>query len=735
MEPRIATLLGDSPLERPAADALWLPPPSTVQRRSHPVEPITANDRTRSGTTSSSTTLPAQNHHQHSPSQQPAPQRQKPSAPIGDVLNTVKPFSGRLSDLLLDPSPQQLPKRKRDDDAAAKPLPTAPENSLLMLPKPHQQPKKNTKRQRIPPLLQGLHQVPPQAQSRLFPPITSETDTFGRDMGDTIPLRPAGGSKSAKEPSNEASTGSTPMNTPARTPEEAREKEGAKLASGPIGDKENRSGTNAAPGKTKELKKRNKWSDEETKDLLVGVSKFGIGSWKKILQCPDYTFHHRSAVDLKDRFRTCCPGEGLKPRKSKRKSNAHEVTSPDATSLPTPTSTSGSDDPTAPETPNPTSTSRKNRGDSHRKGPAELREMGIHSAFTRTVHRRERRTFTEQDDENLLKGFNKYGSAWHLIRGDVELGFSARQPTDLRDRFRIRYPERFAKAGYKLKAKDERMLKEKENAENQDARSIQPPTNSATTSIPRPGDSTTDVSLPNLNSTASSTSNLMPLALRGSFLTSFADPLQDYADLASEQDGDPSRSPITLSRNILEWVDAHPSQMSGANLPPLSTFVTDPSSSIHYTTDGLHINPSLTLDLPMALLNSTVLPSTSQVQPQQSAPSRLLEPPQHTSATSMAPPTTLAATSKHGDPLLHTSNLPRIMLPRVPASGSRNAVHNLPPPTELLSVETDGRGDGQSGGSEGELPFMLGSGATLAPMNGNGGREMLTLERGLLRDV
>ncbi|KAK3217605.1 hypothetical protein GRF29_1g3641102 [Pseudopithomyces chartarum] len=561
MEPRIATLLGDSPLERPAADALWLPPP-----------PPSSAGRILSSPLLRTT---------HSPSQQPAPQRQKPSAPIGDVLNTVKPFSGRLSDLLLDPSPQQLPKRKRDDDAAAKPLPTAPENSLLMLPKPHQQPKKNTKRQRIPPLLQGLHQVPPQAQSRLFPPITSETDTFGRDMGDTIPLRPAGGSKSAKEPSNEASTGSTPMNTPARTPEEAREKEGAKLASGPIGDKENRSGTNAAPGKTKELKKRNKWSDEETKDLLVGVSKFGIGSWKKILQCPDYTFHHRSAVDLKDRFRTCCPGEGLKPRKSKRKSNAHEVTSPDATSLPTPTSTSGSDDPTAPETPNPTSTSRKNRGDSHRKGPAELREMGIHSAFTRTVHRRERRTFTEQDDENLLKGFNKYGSAWHLIRGDVELGFSARQPTDLRDRFRIRYPERFAKAGYKLKAKDERMLKEKENAENQDARSIQPPTNSATTSIRDPA---------------------IPLPT----------PLQDYADLASEQDGDPSRSPITLSRNILEWVDAHPSQMSGANLPPLSTFVTDPSSSIHYTTDGLHINPSLTLDLPMALLNSTVLPSTSQ---------------------------------------------------------------------------------------------------------------------------
>ena len=35
--------------------------------------------------------------------------------------------------------------------------------------------------------------------------------------------------------------------------------------------------------KRRENKKRNKWSEEETKDLLQGVSKYGIGNWKKIL--------------------------------------------------------------------------------------------------------------------------------------------------------------------------------------------------------------------------------------------------------------------------------------------------------------------------------------------------------------------------------------------------------------------------------------------------------------------
>ncbi len=68
----------------------------------------------------------------------------------------------------------------------------------------------------------------------------------------------------------------------------------------------------------KQSKKRNKWTDEETKDLLIGVSKYGIGSWKKILGDSDYQFNGRTAVDLKDRFRVCCPGDAPKTRKKGR---------------------------------------------------------------------------------------------------------------------------------------------------------------------------------------------------------------------------------------------------------------------------------------------------------------------------------------------------------------------------------------------------------------------------------
>ena len=661
-------------------------------------------------------------------------QRQKAGAPIGNVLNTVTPFSGRLSDLLLDPSQQQqVPKRKREDDPVAPSMPAGPENALLTLPMPLQQQKKSAKRPRIPPLLQGLHQVPPQAQSTLFPPITSESGAFGRDMGEGVGLRAAGGAKGSQEQPSDGPPNSAAEPNVAVSPDQVVGKDGLKEIPVTTSDKENPSGTKAASGKSKELRKRNRWSEQETKDLLVGVSRFGIGSWKKILQCPDFTFRQRTAVDLKDRFRTCCPGEGLKPRKTKRNSDAQQEASQTAAASQVTVSMSSNGDSTAQDTPQSTGSLRKNRGDSHRKGPAELREMGIHGSFTRT-NRRERRAFTDKDDENLLKGFERYSSFWHLMRDDEELGFSTRQPTDLRDRFRIRYPERFAKAGYKLKPKDERMLKEKSTRKDSDAAggSSQTPTSSSTGatsfSTTKTSDSTiVDASFMSLPSSTPSTSSGLPLALRESFLTSFAGPHKDF-DLASEQDGDngdadtnPTRSPpITLSRNILEWVDAHPSQLlPGATLPSLGTLASDgPLSVLNTAADGLHINPSLTLNLPMTLLNSTVLPA--QERTQASSQTRLRDVPQHTpsvvvTSSSALIPTPAAA--KHAAALLRTPNLPTIVFPQVPASSARSAVHNLPPPTDLLS------------GFEQEGQVVEEGGKTVAPRQG-----VLTVERGLLRD-
>ncbi|KAJ4357254.1 uncharacterized protein N0V89_001829 [Didymosphaeria variabile] len=763
MEPRIATLLGDSPLERPATDALSRPPPPPpAPRKPHPVEPTTANDHVRANAPSTASSRlgqsQSQSRHQHSPSQEAVPKRQKPSAPIASVLNTVTPFSGRLSDLLLDPSQQQAPKRKRVEEPNDPLPPTGSENSLLTLPKPHQQPKKSTKRPRIPPLLQGLHQVPPQAQSRLFPPITSESGAFSRDLGDGAALRTTTGAEKRKELGDDTARNAASGDGAAGAQEDAQIEAQGKPASASTSDKENRTATDRSPTSTtptatKELRKRNKWSEQETKDLLVGVSRFGIGSWKKILQCPDFTFNQRTAVDLKDRFRTCCPGEGLKARKSKRKGDAHDDSSQNTTVSSTTTSMSSNQDPVAQETLDTISSFRKNRGDTHRKGPAELREMGIHGSFTRS-NRRERRPFTEQDDASLLRGFEKYASSWHLIRDDKDLGFSTRQPTDLRDRFRIRYPEMFAKAGYKLKPKDEAMLKEKEKGKNKEAADSQTSANSnnSPSSLSRVKASAPDTSFSSLTSTSTSNSNLMPLALRESFLTSFAGPLDDFGDLDSEADGDHSRSPIILNRNIFEWADANPSQMAAVtttNLPSMGHLASDAPLSISNVTDATHINPMITLNLPMALLNSNVLSSaTSQPSSSHAGPSsRLSDLYHHPNPPAPAPtPATTGlstVTTKHTtDPIFRTPNLPTIVFPHVPASSARSAMHNLPPPADLLSgLDPDARPEAQT------APFMFDDalgfanagafyspGATLAPMNSMPGREMLTLERGLLQE-
>ncbi|MCJ1356485.1 MAG: hypothetical protein MMC33_006480 [Icmadophila ericetorum] len=54
------------------------------------------------------------------------------------------------------------------------------------------------------------------------------------------------------------------------------------------------------------LRPRLKWTEEETRDLLRGVETFGMGKWKKILTHSGFGFApERTAVDLKDRYRTC----------------------------------------------------------------------------------------------------------------------------------------------------------------------------------------------------------------------------------------------------------------------------------------------------------------------------------------------------------------------------------------------------------------------------------------------
>src|SRR5271169_6011164 len=63
--------------------------------------------------------------------------------------------------------------------------------------------------------------------------------------------------------------------------------------------------------------------------------------------------------------------------------------------------------------------------------------------------RKERTPFTKEEDANLLIGFGKYGGKWSSIQKDETLGLNHRRSTDLRDRFRNAFPDKYVGAGFK----------------------------------------------------------------------------------------------------------------------------------------------------------------------------------------------------------------------------------------------------------------------------------------------
>jgi hypothetical protein len=63
--------------------------------------------------------------------------------------------------------------------------------------------------------------------------------------------------------------------------------------------------------------------------------------------------------------------------------------------------------------------------------------------------RKDRTPFSKQEDDSLLIGFGKHGGKWSSIQKDEELGLSHRRSTDLRDRFRNAFPDKYVGAGFK----------------------------------------------------------------------------------------------------------------------------------------------------------------------------------------------------------------------------------------------------------------------------------------------
>lgn len=294
-------------------------------------------------------------------------------------------------------------------------------DDYLQLPQPFKKPKPAVHASVVPPIINGLHEPPPDAA--LFPPIASDSFTE-RDAARLETLH-----SSRRSTSNSA-------NQRISTESDKSQNTARKRVTRP----------------------RRKWSDEETNHLLLGVSKHGVGKWRTILDDPQFRFNGRSAGDLKDRFRTCCPaelrdsrGEGKdctpiraqqpKPKKGLHAENIlHDDGDSTLPGMITP--------PTEPETSTKTKKTR-----AHRKKMEDLENLGIHAPFKKSL-RRERCPFTEQDDREILEGLEKYGPAWTKILRDPSFHLSTRRPTDLRDRVRNRYPsiyQRIEKGAYHAK--------------------------------------------------------------------------------------------------------------------------------------------------------------------------------------------------------------------------------------------------------------------------------------------
>lgn len=323
--------------------------------------------------------------------------------------------------MILDDTPESA------DDPTTKKRPS--KEDFVQLPQPLKKQKSGTQQHVFPPIIVGL--LEPPLNAALFPPISGSFD-------DRPHSEPPQALNITKTPEIQNAPEDTGKSAPSPSPEADR--------------------TPTGRIKRRAAKPRRKWSEEETNHLLKGVNKHGVGRWTDILADKEYNFNERSAGDLKDRFRTCCPEElraNLMARKEAAKDkqpapinnenrpmrmgpmseNILNETEEDV-DMDKAQSVQNDSDSAVPK-----QQQRKSRA--HRKKMEDLAELGIKGPFKKS-HRRERRPFSEQDDREILEGFELYGPQWTKIQRDPRFNLSTRQPTDLRDRLRNKYPEKFA---------------------------------------------------------------------------------------------------------------------------------------------------------------------------------------------------------------------------------------------------------------------------------------------------
>ncbi|KAI9645318.1 hypothetical protein NHQ30_006054 [Ciborinia camelliae] len=418
--------------------SLELPPlhDRNILQTSHRPLLLEPNTATRSGELSSSTASSSQvsQQQQHPASIAPIDDNDSNYRDAEEVLRLGKVGMGKdtgsIERTLGSSSPQSLRKILDDNTGNARAqLPKKQQrrengnDDFVQLPRPPK--KQRSNKQVVPPIIIGLHEPPPQAA--LFPPIASSSfhDSHGRNSLNALAPKPTETKGDFKS-------------------------DGVALSASEGFLDQNRN----TKKRRKDVGTRNKWSEDETNNLLLGVHKYGVGKWTDIVEDPSFAFNNRSGVDLKDRFRTCCPDELRGESRNSRNYN----TGPKATNMGKQPraglASLGSSsenlilgkDQEADGTPSNFAPSqlldpgRKPR--SHRKRITDLQQLGIQGPFKQS-ERRERRPFSEQDDREITQGYNLYGPAWTRIQRDPQFNLQSRKPTDLRDRFRNKHPEKF----------------------------------------------------------------------------------------------------------------------------------------------------------------------------------------------------------------------------------------------------------------------------------------------------
>lgn len=450
------------------------------------------------------------------------PQSVPQKHPLNGTPQVSKPSNQDLLRLALDRSLSTATERphKRRKSSEGKLL------DLPKLPVRH-----GTKRLRIPPTLSGLHHPPPDAG--ILPSISVEQPVPDRkDI-------------SAQQSAELLATASEPESRPTEDPSQhGRDK-----------------AVHTKP-------KRKKWSDDETADLLLGVARFGIGNWTKILKCSDYHFQKRTALDLKDRFRVCCPDEYNCTEKRSQKPPSAQ--------------------------PEAAATTLRKPPKSDRKSESELRDLGISQPFVKTK-RRKRHGYSAAEDEALLRGFGKYGNSWAAIRADETLCLEHRTPTDLRDRMRTKFPDQYANAG--LARRPGNFPKPSCQRDGLEGQEITPHGNEElmqfSPSAPAPlVSSVSEKYSMRQMSTKKQQPQIPPPPFEDPY---FGAPFENYYDIEPE--------PVTLDRRILDW--------------PSDLYKTGNSdaSKVH------GIDPLATLNLPRPPLSSAAHTSTQSLAATGSLPS------------------------------------------------------------------------------------------------------------------